>query len=388
MNVVAIVRDVGPLHHSVLDVLGDHLEVLWGALLAFAIVVLLTPAVGQMARRLGVVDSPGGRRLNIRPIPRLGGIALFFGIFVPALAFVHLGRETRGLLIGAAVAVTVGAIDDFRGLRWFEKLGGQIIAAVIPVGFGIWVSRFTFPFIGIHTLPPWLGGTLTVIWIVAIMNMFNFLDGMDGLAAGVAAIAGLTFSVIALSLAKPDAAVISAIVFGACLGFMRHNFYPARIFMGDSGALLLGYVLAAVSVQGLLKTAATVALFFPLLVLAVPIADTTFVVIRRLKHGESPFVGDQAHLHHRFLRRGFSQPRAALTIWAWCIALAAAALATRFIPFRANGVWHLWPTIGAAAIGLVALGVSIYVVYVLEIVKIGNPISRRRAADDPLRKSA
>lgn len=388
MNVVAIARDVGTLHHSVLHVLAGHLQVVWGALLAFVIVVLLTPAVGGMARRFGVVDSPGGRRLNVRPIPRLGGLALFFGIFVPALAFVHLGRETRGLLIGAAVAVTVGAIDDFRGLRWFEKLGGQILAAVIPVGFGIWVSRFTFPFIGIHTLPPWVGGPLTVIWIVAIMNMFNFLDGMDGLAAGVAAIAGLTFSVIALSLAKPDAAVISAIVFGACLGFMRHNFYPARIFMGDSGALLLGYVLAAVSVQGLLKTAATVALFFPLLVLAVPIADTTFVVFRRLKHGKSPFVGDQAHLHHRFLRRGFSQPRAALTIWAWCISLAAAALATRFVPFRANGVWHLWPTIGAAAIGLVALGVSVYVVYVLEIVKIGNPISRRRAADDPLRKSA
>jgi UDP-GlcNAc:undecaprenyl-phosphate GlcNAc-1-phosphate transferase len=388
MNVVALARDVGPLHHSVLHVLADHLQVVWGALLAFVIVVLLTPAVGGMARRFGVVDSPGGRRLNIRPIPRLGGIALFFGIFVPALAFVHLGRETRGLLIGAAVAVTVGAIDDFRGLRWFEKLGGQIAAAAIPVAFGIWVTRFTFPVVGIHQLPKPVGMAVTVLGIVAIMNMLNFLDGLDGLAAGVAAIAGFTFCVIALSLNRPETALVSAIVFGACLGFLRHNFYPARIFMGDSGALLLGYVLAAVSVQGLLKTAATVALFFPLLVLAVPIADTTFVVIRRLKHGESPFVGDQAHLHHRFLRRGFSQPRAALTIWVWCISLAAAALATRFVPFRAHGVWHLWPTVGAAAIGLVALGISVYVVYVLEIVKIGNPIQRRRAADDPLRKSA
>ena len=124
---------------------------------------------------------------------------------------------------------------------------------------------------------------LTIVWIVAIMNMVNFLDGLDGLAAGVAAIAGLTFAVIALSLAKPDAAILSAIVFGACVGFLRHNFYPARIFMGDSGALLLGFVLATVSVQGLLKTAATVALFFPLLVLAVPIVDTTFVVARRLQ---------------------------------------------------------------------------------------------------------
>lgn len=385
MSVVAIARDLGPVRHDVLGVLRDHLQVVWGALVAFAVVVLLTPAVGGMARLLGAVDVPGGRRLNLRPVPRLGGLALFLGIFVPSLAFLPLGRETRGLLLGAAIAVTVGAIDDFRGLRWWEKLAGQLLAAGVPTWFGIWVDRFTFPFIGIHTVPAWLGIPLTILWIVAIMNMVNFLDGLDGLAAGVAAIAGLTFAVIALSLAKPDAAIMSAIVFGACVGFLRHNFYPARIFMGDSGALLLGFVLAALSVQGLLKTAATVALFFPLLVLAVPIVDTTFVVARRLRHGQKVFEGDQAHLHHRFLRRGFSQPRAAITIWAWCLSLAAAALATRFIPFRAHGVWHTWPTVAAAAIALVAVGFSVYVVYVLEIVKVANPYHRRR--DEQLRKS-
>src|SRR5438067_9877092 len=388
MGVVAVARDLGSAHHGVLHVLSDNLEVVWGALVALIVVVLLTPAVGGMARLLGAVDSPGGRRLNLRPVPRLGGLALFLGIFVPSLAFLPLGRETRGLLLGAAIAVTVGAIDDFRGLRWFEKLAGQLLAAAVPTWFGIWVDRFTFPFIGIHALPAWAGVPLTILWIVAIMNMVNFLDGLDGLAAGVAAIAGLTFGVIALSLGKPEAAIMSSIVFGACVGFLRHNFYPARIFMGDSGALLLGFVLAALSVQGLLKTAATVALFFPLLVLAVPIVDTTFVVARRLKHREHVFEADQAHLHHRFLRRGFSEPRAAFTIWGWCITLAAAALATRFIPFRAHGVWHLWPTVGAGAIALLALSFSIYVVYVLEIVKIGNPISRRRAPGDPLRKSA
>jgi len=388
MSVVAIARDVGTAHHNVLHVLGEHLQVVWGALLALGIVVLLTPAVGGMARLLGVVDAPGGRRLNRSPVPRLGGLALFLGIFVPALAFLPFGRETRGLLLGAAVAVTVGAVDDFRGLRWFEKLGGQLIAAGIPVWFGIWVDRFTFPLLGVHRVPEWAGAPLTVLWIVAIMNMVNFLDGLDGLAAGVSGIAGLTFSVIALSLAKPDAAILSAIVFGACVGFLRHNFYPARIFMGDSGALLLGFVLATIAIQGLLKTAATVALFFPLLVLAVPIVDTTFVVMRRIKHGEPVFEGDQAHLHHRFLRRGFSQRRAAVTIWAWCISLAAAALATRFIPFRAHGVWHLWPTVAAAAIGLIAVAISVYVVYVLEIVKLANPIQRRRNAQDPLKKIA
>src|SRR3954471_1575754 len=259
-----------------LHTLADHLEVLWGLLLAASIVVLLTPAVGGMARLLGVVDRPGDRRLNRRTVPRLGGLALFFGVMVPALAFLDLSGEARGRWLGAAVATTVGAIDDFRGLRWWEKLGGQVAAAAIPVGFGIWVSRFTFPFLGVHALPSWVGVPASIVWIVAIMNMINLLDGLDGLAAGVCAISGGTFCVIALSLGKPDAAIVSAIVVGATVGFLRHNFYPARIFMGDSGALLLGFVLATVSVQGLLKTAATVKLFFPLLVLAVPVLDTSF----------------------------------------------------------------------------------------------------------------
>src|SRR5262249_30750619 len=207
-------------------------EVLYGAALALVIVLLLPPVVGNVARILGVVDRPGGRRVHERIIPKLGGLALFFGIIIPALAFVDWSRETRGLLLGATVATTVGAIDDFRGLRWFEKLGGQIGAALIPVASGIWIDHFTFPLIGVHGLPSWLGWPLTVVWIVAIMNMINFLDGMDGLASGVCAISGGTFAVIALSLGKPNAAVVSAIVFGACLGFLRHNFYPARIFMG------------------------------------------------------------------------------------------------------------------------------------------------------------
>ena len=149
MDVVALVRDVGVSHHSVWAVLTDHLQVIWGALVAVTVVVLLTPAVGGMARLLGVVDRPGGRRLNRSPVPRLGGLALFLGIFVPALAFVPFTRETRGLLLGAAVAVTVGAIDDFRGLRWFEKLAGQLAVASIPAIFGIWVDRFTFPLLAV-----------------------------------------------------------------------------------------------------------------------------------------------------------------------------------------------------------------------------------------------
>jgi len=362
----------------VLQELRDNPEVLYGAAVALLIVILLTPAVGGMARLLGVVDRPERRRLNVNPIPRLGGIAIFFGIFVPALAFLDLGRETRGVLLGAAVATVVGAIDDFRVLKPGRKLAGQVVAAAIPPFFGVWIDHFTFPFLGVVDLPAEVGVPVTMLWIVAVMNMVNFLDGLDGLAAGVCGISAATYAVLALSLGKTDPAILSAIVAGACLGFLRHNFFPARIFMGDSGALALGFLLAAVSVQGLLKTASTIVLFLPLLVLAVPILDTSFVVARRLKHGERVSAADQAHLHFRFLRRGFSQRRAAATMWGWCATLATAALATRFIPLRAGGEWHLWETLVYVAIAIVALGFSVYVVYLLELVKLANPRLRRQ----------
>jgi UDP-GlcNAc:undecaprenyl-phosphate/decaprenyl-phosphate GlcNAc-1-phosphate transferase len=366
--------------------LREHLEVLYGAAVALAVVVFLTPAVAGMARRLGAVDLPDERRVHRIPIPRLGGLALFFGVIVPSLAFLDLSRSVRGLLVGAAIATAVGSIDDFRGLRWWEKLGGQILAGAIPPIFGIWVDHFTFPFLGVYDLSVWVGAPLTVLWIVAVMNMVNFLDGLDGLAAGVCGIAGFTFAVIALSLGKPTAAAFSAIVLGATLGFLRHNFFPARVFMGDSGAMLLGFSLAAVSVEGLLKTAATVALFFPLLVLAVPILDTGFVVARRLKYRQPITMPDKTHLHHRFVSIGFSQPRAVLYIYFWVATLAAAALGTRFIPFRERGNWHPWPTVAAVALGLLAVGASVYMVYLLEIVKLANPRIRRRRREEAARE--
>ena len=366
--------------------LRHHLEVFYGLGVAMLIVVLLTPAVGGMARLLGVVDRPGeGRRANTRTVPRLGGLALFLGIFVPALAFLDLDRNMRGLLLGAAVATTVGAIDDFRGLRWWEKLVGQFIAASIPTGFGIWVHGFTFPVVGVHELPAWVGVPLTVLGIVAVMNMVNFLDGLDGLAAGVCCISAGTFALIELDLGRANAAILAAIVVGATAGFLRHNFYPARIFMGDSGALLLGFTLAGISVEGLLKTASLVSLFLPL---AVPIIDTSFVVAKRIKHGLPVYESDRSHLHHRFLNIGYSQRRAVLTIYGWCVSLAAAALATRFVKPHPHGDWRPWALAVDAAIGLVAVAASIYIVYLLEIVKLANPIMRRREQLARERKTA
>jgi UDP-GlcNAc:undecaprenyl-phosphate/decaprenyl-phosphate GlcNAc-1-phosphate transferase len=353
-------------------------EVLYGAAIAFGVVVLLTPAVGGMARLLGAVDAPDARRVNPRPIPRLGGLAIFLGILVPALAFLDLSGESRGVLLGAAIATVVGAVDDFRGLTPPVKLAGQVLAAAMPPAFGVWIDHFTFPLVGVVDLPPGVGVPLSMLFIVAVMNMVNFLDGLDGLAAGVCGIAGATYAILALSLGKPDPAILSAIVAGACLGFLRHNFFPARIFMGDAGSLCLGFILAAVSIQGLLKTASTVVLVLPLLVLAVPILDTSFVVAKRLKHGLPVYEADRSHLHHRFLNIGFSQRRAAVTMWLWCLSLAGAALATHFVPFREGGDWHLWETLAVAGIALFALAFSVYVVYLLEIVKLANPRIRRR----------
>jgi UDP-GlcNAc:undecaprenyl-phosphate GlcNAc-1-phosphate transferase len=175
-----------------------------------------------------------------------------------------------------------------------------------------------------------------------------------------------------------QAAILSAIVLGAALGFLRHNLYPARIFMGDSGAMLLGFVLATVPLQGLLKTTSIVTLFFPLVVLAVPIIDTSFVIAKRLKYRQPVYAADRHHLHHRFVNIGFSQRRAALYIWIWCGTLAATALALRFIRPHEHGEWHPWRTAIVSAIGLVAVAASVYMVYLLEIIKLANPMIRRR----------
>ena len=362
-----------------METLRDNPEVVWGFLLALAVVLLLTPGVGRFARFIGVVDEPGEtRRVHTHPVPRLGGIALLLGIFVPALAFLELDGPYRGILLGAAIATTVGAIDDFRGLPWWAKLAGQLSAGAVAVGFGVTVDRFTFPGLGSQELPEWGAGAATLVWVVAIMNMVNFLDGMDGLAAGICAIAGSTFAIIGLSLGAADAALLAAIVAGACFGFLHHNFYPARIFMGDSGALLLGFLLATLAIEGLVKTAALATLVLPLLVLAIPIVDTSFVFAKRLKYRQPLYEADRAHLHHRFMNIGFSQKRAVLYMYIWCGILAGAALATRFLPPRPRGDWDVSNALIAGGIALLALAASVYIAYLLEIIKLANPRIRRR----------
>ncbi|HEX5911417.1 MAG TPA: MraY family glycosyltransferase [Thermoleophilaceae bacterium] len=349
----------------------NGLDALWAFLVAGAVTVLLTPLAARLAHRVGAIDQPRERSLHEFPTPSLGGLAILAGVLVAGLLFLPFNTETKGILGGAVLIALVGAADDVApdGMSALPKLLGQVAAAGVVVACNVRVENLTLPFIEPLDLGNW-GIPLTLFGIVAVMNVVNFTDGVDGLAAGVCSIAAVTFAIIALSLDRDDAAVLAAVVAGASIGFLRHNFHPASVFMGDSGSNLLGLLLACVAIQGVLKTAAVVALFFPLVILAVPALDATFVVAKRLKYRRPVYSADRWHFHHRMANIGFSTRRTVLYLYAWTVSLAALALALRFVPYsqddgQLNPGWALV----MLAFGLAALAASFYLVYVLELFK-------------------
>jgi len=351
----------------------DELDALWAFLVAALIAFAVTPPVARLARRLGVIHRPRDRDLHDRPVPGLGGLAILAAVVVSALLFLPANGETRGIIGGALAIAFVGAVDDYReaGLHPAVKLAGQFAAAAIPVSAGVFVDHLTLPFLDPIALSDTAGRALTLVGIVAVMNVVNFTDGADGLAAGVCTIAAGTFAIIALSFpGREDAAILAALTAGASVGFLWHNFHPASIFMGDAGSNLLGLLLACVAIQGILKTAAVVALFFPLLILAVPALDATFVVAKRIKYRRPVYSADRWHFHHRFANIGFSQRRTVLYLYGWTLSLAALALAMRFVPYSDDdGTLNPGWALVIAAFGLVAVASSIYLVVVLEILK-------------------
>jgi len=375
-----------------LDALVRDGNAIWGFLSGAGIVLALTPLVMWLAPRIGGVDDKADRpRVHGgRPIPRVGGLAIVVGIAVPAAILIKPEGPYLGILLGTLLVAALGLLDDIRGIDASVKMLGIVVAALIPVaGFGLKWETVGLPLVGNFDLG-WAAYPLTVFWIAALANLVNLIDGMDGLASGIAAIASGSFAILAASFGRTDAAVLAAIVCGATLAFLRFNYHPARIFMGDTGALALGFLLAAVAVQGVLKTAATIALAGPLLVMAVPILDTSFVVAKRLKYGRSPFAPDQNHFYHRFLRIGFSQRRTAAYLHLWALLLAAYALLLRFEPPRPRGNWQLENTLVAIGVGLVVLAASIWMVYTLEILKSRHLQLLRlgRATEEPEREEA
>ncbi|HTU87459.1 MAG TPA: MraY family glycosyltransferase [Solirubrobacteraceae bacterium] len=376
----------------------------WDAFFAFlvatAVAALLTPLAARFAHRVGAVVMPSERGLAERPTPALGGLAILAGILVASLFWLpgtislrHTAGTAPGsggtvhtwaIVAGACLITLVGAIDDIRPLVPAVKLVGQIAAAVVVVAAGhAVVTDVKIPFL--HTLQlPNTGGTLTVIWLVGMMNVVNLSDGVDGLAAGLCTIDGIAFAIIAFDLHIGGAGVLAALTAGAALGFLFHNFPPASSFMGDSGANLLGYLLGVVAVVGSIKTGAVVALIVPLIVLAVPFLDTGFVVAKRLKYRRKPWSADANHFHHRMARMGFSQRRTVAFMYSWTLMLAGVAVALRFVPYsNHHGTYHLGWLLVMAAICVLAFAASIYLIYVLEILKFKNWRARELRTADP-----
>src|SRR3954469_9505268 len=347
----------------------DELDALLAAAAAAAVTAALTPLVRRVSRRLGLLDEPRERGLSERLTPLLGGVAILAGVLVAALVFIPMDATYRAILGGAGIITVVGAVDGVVDLNPGLKLVGQIAAVSLPVSAGVTVHNFTLPFVHRVDLSG-MGAPLTLVGIVLIINVVNFSDGVDGLAAGVCAIAATSFAIIAFDLGKASAAVLAAIIAGAALGFLVHNFHPASVFMGDCGSNLLGYLLGAVIVEGSLKTNALIALVGPLVVLAVPFLDTGFVLAKRLKYRRPVYRADRWHFHHRMANIGFSQRRTVLYLYALMLAMGGPAVALRFVPYsdeagRLNAGW-------AALMGglfVLVVAASIYLVYVLEIFK-------------------
>ncbi len=342
---------------------------LLSALAAAMVVLVLTPPAMALARRVGALDHPSGRRIHQEPTPRLGGLALLAGFLVPVLLFLPEDPATRALIVGAVLITLLGAADDIWGLSPAVKLAGQVACASIPVAAGLTIDHITLPLLGVGDLGI-AQYPITVLWFVALVNMINFTDGMDGLAAGITGLGATTFAILAASLGRSDPAVVAAALAGACVAFLIYNFHPAKVFMGDAGSMLLGFVIAGVAVSGVMKSAAAIAVVAPLIILAIPILDTSFVILKRLKYGLPVYNADRSHFHHRFFTIGWGQRKTVLALYAWCALMGAAAITLRFVSYRdPDGGLDLAGTLVLSAAGLLAISASVYMVYILEILK-------------------
>ena len=288
--------------------------------LSFILSFAMTPIVKNFALKVGAIDVPTDeRRMHRHPIPRLGGLAIFIGFLLSVVLFADLTKQVQGILVGAIIVAALGAVDDLISLKPMAKLLGQSVAAVVAISHGVIIHLFTNPNIfsvNEFILLEGLALPITFLWIVGVTNAVNLIDGLDGLACGVSAIASLTMFAVALLVAESNVAVLLAALMGACLGFLPYNMNPAKVFMGDTGALLLGYLLATLSVVGMFKFYAIVTFIVPVLALALPLLDTLFAIVRRVLRGQSPFTPDRGHLHHRLVDLGLNHKQAVALMYA------------------------------------------------------------------------
>ena len=290
-------------------------------LTALVVSFLMTPVVKSFAYKVGAIDVPKDeRRMHHKPIPRLGGLAIFAGFMASILLFVdiRLNPQMQSILLGAVIIVVLGVVDDIMALPAKLKFVIQIAAALIPALNGVSIQALSNPNIfspNAYWVLNWLSVPITVLWIVGITNAVNLIDGLDGLANGVSAISAATVLVIALICSEAQVAVVMAALVGACVGFLPYNLNPAKMFMGDTGATFLGFILSTMSIQGLFKFYAVISFAVPFLILGLPIFDTAFAMIRRMAHGQSPMHADRGHIHHRLIDMGLNQKQAVATLY-------------------------------------------------------------------------
>lgn len=286
-------------------------------LIAVGIALIFTPITVKIAYKYGVIDIPAdGRRVHKKPIPRLGGVAIYFGTTISIILMLPLSKELIGILIGGALISLTGVLDDIYRLSAKVKLACQIVCAVVLYYFEIRISFIGLPFGDEYLYFAWpISLLVTIIWIVGITNTINLIDGLDGLAAGVAAIASFSLAYIAYINHRPETAMLTLAIAGGAIGFLPFNFNPAKIFMGDGGALFLGFMLAAVSIVGPMKGVTAIATVIPVLALGLPIFDTAFAIYRRIIQGKPIMEADKGHLHHRILSQGMNQKKTVVILY-------------------------------------------------------------------------
>lgn len=295
-------------------------------LAAFAVALAMTPPAIWLARKLHIVDMPNARKVHHIPTPRLGGIAIYLGFVAGALLLGVYTRQVAAVLVAGTVVFFTGLVDDYKDISPKLKLLGQVLASLILVWAGFTVQFITNPFTGSTVSLGLFAVPITVLWLVGVCNAVNLIDGMDGLAAGVSAIASVATAIVCLSQGEVVAAALAGVLAAAALGFLPWNFNPAKTFMGDCGALFLGFILGALALMGLCKGATVISVFIPLLILGVPVFDTFCAIIRRLFLHKPIFQADKMHLHQTLLSLGLSQRQTVLTIYLFALLMGLAAV--------------------------------------------------------------
>ncbi len=350
-----------------MSILTGVIFVVVAAVCAFLLAYVMTPAVRVLAFRIGAVDVPlDGRRIHKKPIPRIGGLSIYLAFTVTTMLFCDFSRELVTLWVGGGVLVILGIIDDVVRLNAWIKFIVQLVVAGFAVANGTLIDHVNvgggYVSLGVMSIP------LSVLWIAGLMNAINFIDGLDGLACGVSAISSLSLLAVVTLHGDTVSTLLCAIMLGACFGFLPFNSNPARIFMGDTGALFLGFSFAVLSVQGVFKLHTVLAFIVPLMIFALPLFDMIFAIIRRLCAKKSPFAPDRGHIHHRLIDMGFTQKESVKILYALCGTLGLVAV------FCSEAMFEEHRFLKALAIALIAVALA-----AVNIIIMKNPETRRHS---------